>query len=291
MARGELTIDLDVHYADDEKLALLVEWPDEAQAARDLYVQMICYCKIKMSDGFVPSAMLSKLAWPGSLPAARRQAELLCRVGSIVEVLGGWNLPGYLKRNKSREQITGEETASEAGSRGNHERWHVRRGVVDTSCNYCWGLDESGDDRPDHRPDVGGDVAPDRGANRDIDVDVDNDSGPDRPDQQRAERPRDELWDALVEECGIDPSSITKSMRGSLNGAAKQLRDVGATAPDVHARAERYRRKWPTVSLTPSALAKHWATLAADEAPSSPARDPVVEARIARRRSPLASAL
>jgi len=35
------------------------------------------------------------------------------------------------------ELIMKREELREAGARGNHERWHVRRGVVDPSCPYC----------------------------------------------------------------------------------------------------------------------------------------------------------
>lgn len=33
--------------------------------------------------------------------------------------------------------LESRQTQSEAGARGNHERWHVRRGVFDPDCPYC----------------------------------------------------------------------------------------------------------------------------------------------------------
>lgn len=76
---------------------------------------------------------------------------------------------------------------------------------------------------------------------------------------------RRELFTALVESCGWNPSEITRSARGAVNRAVAELVDVGATAAEVARRAGHYRKRWPAVSITPSALAKHWAELA--EAP------------------------
>jgi hypothetical protein len=73
----------------------------------------------------------------------------------------------------------------------------------------------------------------------------------------------------VINACGIEQNEITKSMRGSINAALRDLREVGATAPEVGVRARRYRRRWPNVSLTPTALAKQWATLTADTEPTS----------------------
>lgn len=79
-------------------------------------------------------------------------------------------------------------------------------------------------------------------------------------------RAPDELWDALVLELG-DVS--TKTERGERNSAVKELREAGATAADIHLRCRAYRRKWPEMELTPSALKKHWSSLA-----GPPAREP-----------------
>jgi hypothetical protein len=79
-----------------------------------------------------------------------------------------------------------------------------------------------------------------------------------------AARKRDELFDAVTEACGIEVATITPSGRGKVNKALKELRDVGATPADVRDRAQRYRRRWPNVSLTPTALAGHWGELATD---------------------------
>jgi hypothetical protein len=83
-----------------------------------------------------------------------------------------------------------------------------------------------------------------------------------------SERPKDHIFDALCAATGIDAKSLTKSGRGALNAA---LRDIRAASPDVtpdeiNRRAGRYTRKFSGAALTAPALAKHWAGCAAPPA-------------------------
>ncbi len=74
---------------------------------------------------------------------------------------------------------------------------------------------------------------------------------------------RDELFESLAEACGIDWHHLTPAARGELNAAAKALREAGdADADEIRYRAEAYRLTYPSVAFTPSALAKHWPSLA-----------------------------
>lgn len=81
-------------------------------------------------------------------------------------------------------------------------------------------------------------------------------------------RPRDPLWDALIEACGFTHVTPTPTERGAWNKALKEIRDSGGTPDLVHERARAYRTTWPKVRLTPTALARHWGALGADEANS-----------------------
>lgn len=74
-------------------------------------------------------------------------------------------------------------------------------------------------------------------------------------------RKRDELFDAVCQVCGITPRELTRSERAATNHALKDLRSVGADPDDVLCRAQVYRRMFPTAALTPSALARRWASL------------------------------
>jgi hypothetical protein len=74
------------------------------------------------------------------------------------------------------------------------------------------------------------------------------------------ERPKDPLWDALVEVFGKAPAGIE---RGRWNVAAKSLREAGATAEQVAEAAEAYRTHatFRDCVLTPTALAANWTIL------------------------------
>ena len=88
----------------------------------------------------------------------------------------------------------------------------------------------------------------------------------------RKGRQRNPCLDALAALDGSDLAQVTDSAWGA---AAKALKDIRAVFPNVDAdeirrRAECYRRKHPTWPLTPNALAKNWASLAATT-PAEPA--------------------
>ncbi len=75
-------------------------------------------------------------------------------------------------------------------------------------------------------------------------------------------KPRDELFEVVAEQCGLDWHELTAAARGPLNRAVGDLRKSGATPDEVRRRVE----NWPSLfdadtTLTPSALAKHWPAL------------------------------
>ena len=72
---------------------------------------------------------------------------------------------------------------------------------------------------------------------------------------------KDELFEAIAEACGIRLDALTRSARGQLNAACKELRDIGATPEQVAGKAKAYRKRYDGAALTPSALTKHWASL------------------------------
>lgn len=61
--------------------------------------------------------------------------------------------------------------------------------------------------------------------------------------------------------CGINPTEITTSKRGAYNRAVKELRQVGATPSQIRQRVREYHRRWPDVSLSPTAFANRYAEL------------------------------
>jgi hypothetical protein len=48
--------------------------------------------------------------------------------------------------------------SSASGEFGNHVRWHVKRGVVEPSCEHCPSEPDEGESEPDEYPESGGDI-------------------------------------------------------------------------------------------------------------------------------------
>lgn len=78
-------------------------------------------------------------------------------------------------------------------------------------------------------------------------------------------RKKDTLFETVARVCGISTTTLTRSSRGQLNAALKELREVNATEAEVEAKAKAYRKQYPNATLTPSALVKHWSSFAEAE--------------------------
>lgn len=76
------------------------------------------------------------------------------------------------------------------------------------------------------------------------------------PPTEVRQRPKDHLWEALLQAIGRDPETTIERKRW--NAALKELRDAGASPEDITGRASAYRREWPGVELTPHGLAVNW---------------------------------
>ena len=75
-------------------------------------------------------------------------------------------------------------------------------------------------------------------------------------------RTKDNLFETVAQACGINLTGMTRSARGQLNKACKELREIDATADQVKAKAKAYRTQYPNATLTPTALVKHWSSFA-----------------------------
>lgn len=74
-------------------------------------------------------------------------------------------------------------------------------------------------------------------------------------------RPRNVVWDAVVEVCGVDMTSIPDGQRQLIGKVVAELAGLNASPEDIHARGDIYKRKFPDFPLTPTALLKQWAGL------------------------------
>lgn len=74
-------------------------------------------------------------------------------------------------------------------------------------------------------------------------------------------RKRDLLFETLVEVCGLNLDELTRSARGRVNVAARDLREIGASPESVRERARVHRKRWPEAELTPTSLSANYAQL------------------------------
>lgn len=81
-----------------------------------------------------------------------------------------------------------------------------------------------------------------------------------------ADRPRDEVWDALSALFGEPTTRTAKSLRGKVTAS---LREAGADGAEIAARARRWPKLFPQATLTETALEKHWDLLASRRKPDT----------------------
>lgn len=72
----------------------------------------------------------------------------------------------------------------------------------------------------------------------------------------RGARPRDEVWDALVDEFGAPETDTERKRFGKV---VRELKAAGATGPQAKVRAHRARAAWPTCSVV--AVSANWRLL------------------------------
>lgn len=140
MAHGEIFVQLSVNFSDDPKVRALARYGRDARPARDLYVQMICYCKANLTDGLVPLEQIGILVYPDPPKLGARDAERLAEVGLIERHGDSWYVAAFLKRNRSRQAVKDRsDEKKRASSKANHVRWHLERGISKPDCGWCQG--------------------------------------------------------------------------------------------------------------------------------------------------------
>jgi hypothetical protein len=107
----------------DPKVRALTRYGIDGVLARDLYVQMILYCRENMSDGFVPAEEIGVLAYPVPVDHANQLAKQLASVGLTKEAskdeAAGWDVLAYVRRNGTRADVERlSEVRAESGRKG-----------------------------------------------------------------------------------------------------------------------------------------------------------------------------
>lgn len=80
----------------------------------------------------------------------------------------------------------------------------------------------------------------------------------------RAPKKVDDVWNAVMDVCQIDQSTLNTSERKKFGSCCKLLRESKATPDEIYIRAKRYKEKYEGAALTPPALVNHWSSLAVD---------------------------
>lgn len=125
-----LYVPLDADYYYDPRMI------DAGPMAELLYVRGLCFAKRTEKDGFIAESQLKAIAT--GIPKPRALADRLVANGAWEKVDDGWQISAWLKRNKSAAQIAHAKEAARLKSLlGNHERWHVKEGKFDPTCEMC----------------------------------------------------------------------------------------------------------------------------------------------------------
>jgi hypothetical protein len=137
-AAAEIYIELVVNFPEDPKVRRLLRYGADVRGLRDLYVQMVLYCKRNLSDGFVPEEEVGILVYPDSWENGLRDAERLVEVKLLERVEGGFLVCAYAKRNRTRAEVLRlAEDKAAGGALGNHIRWHEQKGRYSEACPHC----------------------------------------------------------------------------------------------------------------------------------------------------------
>lgn len=105
------------------------------------------------------------------------------------------------------------------------------------------------------------DTPKDKDKEKDKEIEKEKDSSRPAARPGKKPRPRDEVFDFIALEFGIEPE-VQGSRIGKLaNQFKKYLPGVQGWKEEIKRRRENYRAKWPQAADTPEALVKHWGSM------------------------------
>lgn len=211
------------------------------KAAMGVWVLAGSWSMDNLSDGFVPEDVL--LRWGTRADAIKLVAAGLWDT-AVREGEKGWQFHDW-ERFQPSAAVTAAIRAkeAEAGARGNHERWHVRRKVTDPNCEYCFRVpDQEPDQVTRYEPESGGES----GANRPVPVPVPHTEpkGSGTPTEATAQT----LVGEWIDHCNTRPPG---RMIGHTAREVKALLDEGIPVEDIRGGLAAWHRK----GLHPSTIA------------------------------------
>lgn len=102
-------------------------------AAVGLWTLAGSWSSANAKGGFVPDYVLPRLS-EDSTALARK----LVAAGLWVRVKNGYRFHEWDERNPSEQTAKAlADDRKRAAAIGNHQRWHVKRGIRDLGCEYC----------------------------------------------------------------------------------------------------------------------------------------------------------
>jgi hypothetical protein len=97
-----------------------------------VWFEAVCWCSRQERNGDVPTANAKRLGLSGKALRELLDARL------VEQHADGYQLHDYLDFQRSKEEIDAFRSArGDAGSLGNHKRWHVARRRSDKDCQHC----------------------------------------------------------------------------------------------------------------------------------------------------------
>lgn len=116
----------------DDKLHTHPKWLSASPQAKALWTSAGSWSAAHRTDGHVPEFVI------GALGGRPRDAQELADRGLWLVNDTGWIFHDWEEHQPLRDDLEAiDEKRGTAGKRGNHLRWHKRRGVVKPDCPYC----------------------------------------------------------------------------------------------------------------------------------------------------------
>ena len=227
---------------------------DLSDRAFRLHVAGLCYATRNLTDGILADRAVKVVC---ALTAATRKHVVELRdAGLWVALENGYEIKDYLDYNPDAETLKElRDKRREAGRLGGIRSGESRRSKQQNTEAPGEAKDEASAEANASRF-AGGGASNHIDKNKNLEPKTFAAAAP-----PRKPREPDLVWEAVLEVCGIEQASLTKSGRGAANTAVADIKAAGGTPADVRSRAVEFRRNWPGITLTPSALAKHWAGL------------------------------
>lgn len=115
----------------DDTLAFHAKTLAAGNAAMGLWVRAGAWSMQQLTDGHIPSHVARQLGTTG-------EARRLCQAGLWDQTDDGYRFHQWTERQPTAADVKrAAEAKGTAGERGNHLRWHARRGVVADDCAWC----------------------------------------------------------------------------------------------------------------------------------------------------------